>query len=125
MRRAKPQINHCEVCLRESTSIHDYGYALHNWFLCTREQLVDRYGPGKVSPAESWTPQQEQMLSCYQQAKARDVLNREFGPCASIIDFIGKKIQTGGNFDAVEQEIIQAMPQAAWNAIEARLAALH
>jgi hypothetical protein len=32
-----------------------------------------------------------------------------------------KKIQADGNFDTVEQEIIQAMPQAALDAIEAKV----
>jgi hypothetical protein len=35
----------------------DIGYALHSWFVCTREQLADRYGPRSVSLAESWTPE--------------------------------------------------------------------
>jgi hypothetical protein len=113
----KPTISCSHVLSKPS----DYGYALHNWFLCTREQLADRYGPGKVSPAESWTPEQEQMLREYEQAEACAALNREFGPGASITDFIARKIQAGGNFDTVEQEMIQAMPQAAWDAIEAKV----
>ena len=65
------------------------------------------------------------MLRYYEQAKAHDAFNQEFGPGASIIDFIAKKkkkkIQADGNFDTVEQEIIQAMPQAALDAIEAKV----
>jgi hypothetical protein len=48
------------------------------------------------------------VLRYYEQAKTRDAFNREFGPGASIIDFIAKKFQSGAHFDTVEQEIIQA-----------------
>ena len=48
----------------------DFGYALWNWFVCSAEQLAERYGPGRERLKEFYTAEQEEMLAKYEKSRA-------------------------------------------------------
>src|ERR1700751_5909592 len=67
-----------------------HGYTLYKWCVCTKEQLADRYGPGKVRQLETCTPGEEELLREWEDAnetEARRVFNSKLSKL-STIEFI-------------------------------------